>query len=135
LLVEDNPADVRLAKYALRASGSESVLTVVSNGEEAIAFLRRTGSYAEAVRPDLILLDLNMPRKDGREVLAEVKADPVLRRIPVVVFTTSRAESDIIRCYDLAANCYIVKPADVDLYLETLRAIEHFWLTTVTRGN
>jgi two-component system, chemotaxis family, response regulator Rcp1 len=134
LLVEDNPADVRLTQEAFRVSKVHSVLSVVRDGVEAMDFLRRAGSYTDAGRPDLIILDLNLPRKDGREVLAEIKGDAKLRRIPVVILTTSRAEKDIIRCYDLNANCYIVKPSDLDQFFEVIHMMERFWLTTVTRS-
>jgi chemotaxis family two-component system response regulator Rcp1 len=133
LLVEDNPADVRLAREAFKNSQVQSVLNVVKDGMEAMSFLRQEGNYSEAGTPDLILLDLNLPRKDGREVLAEIKGDAGLKRIPVVIFTTSRAERDIGTCYDLNANCYIVKPADLDEYFRAIRTTQEFWLTTVTR--
>ena len=116
-----------------KTSKTQSVLTVVKDGVEAMDFLHQAGSYTNAGQPDLILLDLNLPRKDGREVLAEIKGDAALKRIPVAVFTTSRAEKDINKCYDLNANCYIVKPADLDQYFEAIRATEQFWLSTVTR--
>ena len=131
LLVEDNPGDVRLAVEALKESGASTRLTAVPDGVEAMAYLRQQGDYAQAARPDLILLDLNLPRKDGRQVLAEVKADPSLRRIPVVVLTTSQADQDINRCYDLHANCYIAKPVDLDHFLTVVRSIEDFWCSTV----
>ena len=131
LLVEDSPADVRLTIEALRDAKVRNNLHVAQDGEEALAFLRREGEHAEAVRPDLILLDLNLPKKDGREVLEEVKADPQLRRIPVVVLTTSEAEQDILRSYDLHANCYITKPVDLDQFITVVRTIEDFWLTIV----
>jgi two-component system, chemotaxis family, response regulator Rcp1 len=134
LLVEDNPADVRLTQEAFRASKVHSVLSVVRDGVEAMDFLRRAGSYENAGKPDLIILDLNLPRKDGREVLAEIKGDGQLRRIPVVILTTSRAEKDIIWCYDLNANCYIVKPSDLDQFFDVIHRMERFWLTTVTRS-
>lgn len=131
LLVEDNPGDVDLAREALADSKISNTLSVVSDGVEAMAFLRREGAHAEARRPDLILLDLNLPRKDGREVLAELKGDPGLRRIPVVVFTSSQAEEDILRSYDLHANCYITKPMDLKQFIRVITAIEDFWLTIV----
>ncbi|MFQ6132216.1 MAG: response regulator [Armatimonadota bacterium] len=131
LLVEDNPGDVRLTQEGLKQGKICNHLSVVADGEEALAFLRREGEYADAARPDLILLDLNMPRKDGREVLAEVKADEALRHIPVVVLTTSDAEKDILRSYDLHANCYITKPVDLDQFLEVVKAIDDFWLSVV----
>ena len=131
LLVEDSPADVRLTVEALRDAKVRNNLHVAQDGEEALAFLRREGEHADAVRPDLILLDLNLPKKDGREVLEEIKADPQLRRIPVVVLTTSEAEQDILRSYDLHANCYITKPVDLDQFITVVRTIEDFWLTIV----
>jgi chemotaxis family two-component system response regulator Rcp1 len=134
LLVEDNPADVRLTRDAFKTSQAHSTLSVVKDGVDAMEFLHRKGNFADAVRPDLIFLDLNLPRKDGREVLAEIKADEDLKRIPVVILTTSRAEKDIMASYDLNANCYIVKPADVDQFFEAIRNTEHFWLTTATRS-
>lgn len=131
LLVEDNPGDVRLTREALRESKLLNELAVASDGVEALAMLRRQGDYSDATTPDLILLDLNLPRLDGREVLQAVKEDPVLRRIPVVVLTTSEAEQDILRAYDLHANCYIVKPVDLEQFLHVVRSIEDFWLTIV----
>jgi CheY-like chemotaxis protein len=127
LLVEDSPGDVRLTREALKDSVPPSRFNVVRDGEEALAFLRRQGPYHNAPSPDLILLDLNLPKKDGREVLAEIKQDPDLKRIPVVVLTTSEAEQDIVRAYDLHANCYITKPMDLDDFLETIREIHRFW--------
>jgi chemotaxis family two-component system response regulator Rcp1 len=134
LLVEDNPGDVRLTREAFKTSKLHSVLNVVKDGVEAMAFLHRAGSYAAAPKPDLIFLDLNLPRKDGREVLAEVKGDAALKRIPVVILTTSRADRDIVASYDLNANCYIVKPADVDQFFEAIHSAEQFWLMTATRS-
>jgi CheY-like chemotaxis protein len=134
LLVEDNPADVRLTREAFKTSKTESVLTVVKDGVEAMDYLHHVAGYADAQTPDLILLDLNLPRKDGREVLAEIKGDAELKRIPVVILTTSRAEKDIIAAYNLNANCYIVKPADLEQFFEVIRNTEQFWLTTVTRA-
>jgi two-component system, chemotaxis family, response regulator Rcp1 len=131
LLAEDNPGDVRLTREALREGKVHNNLAVASDGVEAIAYLRREGEHAEAVRPDLILLDLNLPRKDGREVLAEIKADPALRNIPVVVLTSSQAEEDIVRAYDLHANCYVTKPVDLDQFIRVVEAIEDFWFTIV----
>lgn len=131
LLVEDSAADVRLTREALLDAKVWNRLTAVENGIEALAFLRRQGAYTEAPRPDLILLDLNLPRKDGREVLAEIKADPDLRRIPVVVLTTSQAEEDILKSYELHANCYVTKPLDMGRFLAVVKAIDHFWLTIV----
>jgi CheY-like chemotaxis protein len=131
LLVEDNPGDVLLTREALRDSKMRNRLHVAADGVEALAFLRREGRHAGAPAPDLILLDLNLPRKDGREVLAEVKADPALRHIPVVILTSSQAEQDIARAYDLHANCYVTKPVDLDQFLTIVRSIEQFWFTIV----
>ena len=131
LLVEDNPGDVRLMREALRAGTSTRKLDAVEDGEEALAYLRRRHPYTDAPRPDLIFLDLNLPRKDGREVLSEIKQDDKLRRIPVVVLTTSEAERDISRVYELHANCYVKKPTDLDEYMEVIRACENFWLHVV----
>jgi two-component system, chemotaxis family, response regulator Rcp1 len=131
LLVEDNPGDVRLTIEALKEGKVSNRLSVARDGVEALAFLRREGPHATAPRPDLILLDLNLPRRDGREVLAEIKADARLRRIPVVVLTTSNAEEDILRTYDLHANCYINKPVDLDQFISVVRSIDDFWLTVV----
>jgi two-component system, chemotaxis family, response regulator Rcp1 len=130
LLVEDNPADARLTREVFEGGRLTTHLNVVADGEEALAFLRREGRYAESPRPKLVLLDLNLPRKDGREVLQELKADPSLSRIPVIVLTTSAAEADILHSYDLQANCFITKPLDLDEFFEVVRAIEDFWLTT-----
>ena len=131
LLVEDNPGDVRLTREALREGKVRNNLYVAADGVEALRFLRREGEHADAVRPDLVLLDLNLPRKDGREVLEEVKADPSLRHIPVVVLTSSQAEQDIARAYDLHANCYVSKPVDLDQFIHVVRSIEDFWFTIV----
>lgn len=131
LLVEDNPGDARLAAEAFKEGGIPTHLHVASDGIEAMAFLRRLGRHEFAPRPDMILLDLNLPRKDGREVLAEIKEDPALRRIPVIVLTTSQAESDITRAYDLHANCYIVKPVDFDRFIDVVKGIEDFWCSLV----
>lgn len=131
LLVEDNPGDVRLTIEALKDGKVHNHLSIASDGVEAMEFLRRQGRYASAPRPDLILLDLNLPRKDGREVLCEIKSDPGLRSIPVVVLTTSQAEEDIIRAYDHNANCYITKPVDFDQFMKVVKSIEDFWLTVV----
>lgn len=131
LLVEDNPADVRLTLEALKESRVLTNLHVVGDGVAAMAFLRREGEYQKAPRPDLVLLDLNLPRKDGRQVLAEVKADDDLKRIPVAVLTTSQAEEDVVRSYDLHANCYVTKPVDLDQFLHVVRTINEFWLTIV----
>jgi CheY-like chemotaxis protein len=131
LLVEDNPGDVDLTIEALKDGKVRNRLSVVEDGVEAMAFLRREGKYAEAPHPDVILLDLNLPRKDGREVLAEIKADEQWKRIPVVVLTTSGSEQDILKSYNLHANCYITKPVDLEQFIEVVRAIEGFWLTIV----
>ena len=131
LLVEDNPGDVDLTRETLLDSKLLNHMSVVNNGVEAMAYLRREGKYVDATRPDLILLDLNLPKKDGREVLAEIKADERLRRIPVVVLTTSSAEKDILQTYDLHANCYITKPVNLDQFSAVVRAIEEFWFTIV----
>ncbi|HKC76738.1 MAG TPA: response regulator [Chloroflexota bacterium] len=132
LLVEDNPGDVLLTTEALEEAKLHINMSVVSDGVEALAFLYRRGPYAEAPRPDLMLLDLNMPRKDGREVLAEIKAAPDLRGIPVVVLTTSRAEQDIVRTYNLHANAYVTKPVDLEQFIAIVHAINQFWFTIVT---
>jgi two-component system, chemotaxis family, response regulator Rcp1 len=131
LLVEDNPGDVRLTVEALKEGKVRNHMSVVTDGEKAMSFLRREDGYADSPRPDLILLDLNLPRKDGREVLAEIKEDPDLRRIPVVVLTTSKAEEDIVRSYNLHANCYITKPVDLDQFISVVRSIEDFWFSVV----
>lgn len=131
LLVEDNPGDVRLTREALTESKLNIELHVVRDGEEAMAFLRREGAYVNSQRPDLVLLDLNLPKLDGREVLARLRADANLRRIPVVVLTVSTAEEDVLRSYDLAANCYISKPIDLDQFVTVVRAIEQFWFQIV----
>lgn len=135
LLVEDNPGDVLLTQEALRESKVANHLYVVRDGEEAMAFLRRQGLFDRAVRPDLILLDLNLPKKDGREVLAEIKADEDLKRIPVVVLTVSQAEEDILKSYNLHANCFISKPLDLEQFMKVVRSIEDFWLTIVKLPN
>lgn len=131
LMVEDNPGDVRLTQEALKEGKMRNKMHVVEDGVEALAFLRREGQYADAPRPDLILLDLNLPRRNGREVLAEIKEDPDLRRIPVVILTISQAEEDIFKTYDLHANCYITKPVDLDQFIKVVKSIEDFWLTIV----
>ena len=131
LMVEDNPGDIRLTQEALRENKMNNTLHVVKDGVEAMAFLRREETYADARRPDLILLDLNLPKKDGREVLREIKADKELGRIPVVILTTSQAEEDIIKTYDLHANCYISKPVDLEQFTQVVQSIEFFWLTIV----
>jgi chemotaxis family two-component system response regulator Rcp1 len=132
LLVEDSAADVLITTEALKTAKVGNKLHVVADGVEAMAFLRREGRYATAPRPDLILLDLNMPRKDGRQVLAEIKADENLRSIPVVILTSSKTEEDIVRAYGLHANCYITKPVDFHSFVEVVRSIEQFWFTVVT---
>jgi len=131
LLVEDSPADVRLAQEAMKEAKVLNNLSVVDDGIKAMQFLRKEAPYAKAPRPELILLDLNLPRKDGREVLGEIKSDPELRRIPVVVLTTSHAEGDILRAYNLHCNCYITKPVDFQQFLLVVKSIEDFWLTVV----
>ena len=131
LLVEDNPGDVRLAAEALAEANVLNHLSVAEDGVEALAFLHREGRYAAAPRPDLILLDLNLPRKDGREVLLEVKYDPDLRRIPVIVLTTSQADEDVLSSYDAHANLYISKPKDFDQFMDAVKLIEGFWLTVL----
>jgi len=132
LLVEDNPADVRLTREALQEAKVLNTLHVVEDGVEAMDFLHKRGLYANGPSPDLILLDLNLPRKDGREVLAEIKQDEKLKFIPVVVLTTSRAEEDIVRSYNLHANAFVTKPVDLKQFLEAVRVIEEFWLAVVT---
>ena len=131
LLVEDNPGDVRLTIEALKDGKVHNHLNVVGDGEEALAFLRRQGQYANSPRPDLILLDLNLPKKDGREVLMEIKQEEGLKQIPIVVLTTSTAEKDIFKTYELHANCYISKPVDFDQFINVVKSIEDFWFTVV----
>ncbi len=131
LLVEDNPADVRLTQEALKEEKIHNTLTVVNDGVEAMQYLRRQGKYAAAARPDLILLDLNLPRKDGREVLEEIKDDKDLKCIPVVVLTVSNAEADILKTYHLHANCYITKPLDLEQFSTVVKSIQDFWLSIV----
>jgi CheY-like chemotaxis protein len=131
LLVEDNPGDVRLTKEALLEGKVMNRLSVAPDGEEALRFLRRSAGYETAPRPDLVLLDLNLPKKDGREVLAEIKADERLRRIPVIVLTTSKADEDVIKSYQLHANCYITKPVDFGQFISVVKSIEDFWLCVV----
>lgn len=132
LLVEDNQADVRLTMEALKEGKISNNLSVARDGEEALLFLKKLGKYANSSDVDLILLDLNLPKKDGREVLAEIKADENLRRVPVVVMTTSKAEEDILKSYNLHANCYVVKPIDFDKFIDVVKAIEDFWVSIVT---
>lgn len=131
LLVEDNPGDVRLTKEALKDGKILNNLHVATDGVEAISFLLQEGNYSDAVRPDLILLDLNLPKKDGREVLAEIKSQEELKRIPVVILTTSSAEEDIIKSYGCHANCYITKPVDLDQFIKVVKSIEDFWMNIV----
>jgi two-component system, chemotaxis family, response regulator Rcp1 len=131
LMVEDNDGDVFLTMKALKAAKISNSVDVVHDGVEALEYLRRQGKYASAPRPDLILLDLNLPRKDGRQVLAEIKPDPQLRSIPVVVLSSSGAEQDVVKSYDLHANCYIVKPVDFAGLMQVIQSIETFWLTLV----
>ena len=135
LLVEDSEPDVRLTKEALREAKVRNRLSVVEDGVEALAFLRREGQYADAPRPDLILLDLNLPRMDGRQVLEQIKNDKSLKSIPVVILTTSKSEEDVLRAYKLHANCYITKPVDFNRFMEVVQSIEDFWLTVVTLPN
>lgn len=130
LLVEDNPGDVRLTQEAFKEAKVSIKLDVTMDGAEAIKFLRKEGEYADAVTPDLILLDLNLPKKDGREVLKEIKTDDLLKRIPVVILTTSNAEQDIMKSYNLHVNCYINKPVDFEKFFDIIQKIEEFWLTT-----
>ena len=131
LLVEDNPGDVRLTQEAIREAKIRNQLNVVNDGEQAIAYVRRQDVYSDRPRPDLILLDLNLPRKDGREVLQELKSDPDLHRIPVVVLTSSAAEQDILSTYDLYANAYVTKPVDLEQFLHVVASIQDFWLNIV----
>ncbi|MDZ8053439.1 MAG: response regulator [Aulosira sp. ZfuVER01] len=131
LLVEDNPGDALLTRIALEDSKIAVHLNVVEDGVEAMAFLRKQDKYANVPHPDIVLLDLNLPKKDGREVLAEIKGDEHLKRIPVVVLTTSQAEEDILKAYNLAANCYITKPVDFDQFVKIIRSIENFWFAIV----
>jgi len=131
LLVEDNAADVRLTREALKDAKILNILHVARDGEEAMEFLCRKGKHADAPRPDLVLLDLNLPRKDGREVLAEIKANEDLKRIPVVILTTSKSEEDVLKAYNLHANCYVTKPLDLDQFIRVVQAIEDFWFTVV----
>jgi len=131
LLVEDNPGDAQLTRIALENSKISIHLNVVEDGVEAMAFLRKQEKYVKVAHPDIILLDLNLPRKDGREVLAEIKADENLKRIPVVILTTSQAEEDILKAYNLFANCYISKPVDFDQFVKIVESIENFWFAIV----
>ncbi|MDZ8224185.1 MULTISPECIES: response regulator [Nostoc] len=131
LLVEDNPGDAQLTRIALEESKISIHLNVVEDGVEAMAFLRKQEKYVKAAHPDIVLLDLNLPRKDGREVLAEIKGDENLKRIPVVILTTSQAEEDILKAYNLCANCYITKPVDFDQFVKIVQSIENFWFAIV----
>ena len=131
LLVEDNPGDVRLTQEVMKDAKVRNHLNVAADGVEAMAFLRREGRHAEAPRPDLVLLDLNLPKKDGREVLEEIKQDAGLQNIPVVILTTSQAEEDVLRSYQLCANAYVTKPVDLERFLEVVKSIESFWLEIV----
>jgi CheY-like chemotaxis protein len=132
LLVEDSPADILLTREAFEHNKIVNAIHVVEDGIQAMDFLYKRGAYASAPRPDLILLDLNLPRKNGREVLAEIKADPDLRSIPIVVLTTSSADEDILRAYDLNANCYVIKPVGFDNFMQVIQSIRHFWFSVVT---
>lgn len=131
LLVEDNPGDVRLTSEVFKEGKIRNKLHVVKDGEEALQFLKKEGKFAKAVHPDLILLDLNLPKKDGREVLDEIKNDPELKRIPVIILTTSTAEEDIVKTYNSNANCFVSKPVDLDEFMSVIKSIENFWLTIV----
>ena len=131
LLIEDNPGDIRLTQEVLNEAKVLNTLSVVKDGAKAMAYLRREEEFADAIRPDLILLDLNLPKKDGREILDEIKKDPDLKRIPVVILTTSSAEQDILKSYDKYANAYITKPIDLGQFVDVVRSIEHFWLSIV----
>jgi CheY-like chemotaxis protein len=135
LLVEDNPGDSRLAKEALKESKLKNNLYIAEDGVEAMNFLYKTGKYSKMPRPDLVILDLNLPKKDGREVLAEIKNDDNLKRIPVVILTISKAEEDILKTYNLHANCYVTKPLDLDQFMKVVKSIEDFWLTIVKLPN
>ncbi len=130
-MADDNQGDVRLALEALKGAKVKNNIHVVEDGMEALAFLRKEGKYAKVPRPDIFLLDLNMPKKDGREVLAEIKADPELKSIPVVILTVSQAEEDILKSYNLHANCYISKPVDLDQFIKIVKSLEDFWFTIV----
>ena len=131
LLVEDNPGDVRLTQEVLKEGKVHNSLSIVENGVQALSFLRKENEYKDAPTPDLILLDLNLPKKDGREVLLDIKKDPELKKIPVVVLTTSQAEEDILKVYDLNANCYVSKPVDLGQFIDVVKSIEDFWLSIV----
>ncbi|HTG67740.1 MAG TPA: response regulator [Candidatus Udaeobacter sp.] len=131
LLVEDNPGDIRLIVEVLKEGKINNNLSVVEDGEQALAYLRREGDFQHSIVPDIILLDLNLPKVNGTEVLAEIKKDPLLKYIPVIILTTSEAEQDILKAYDLHANCYITKPVNLEQFLTVVRSIENFWLTIV----
>lgn len=131
LLVEDNPGDIRLTKEVLKEGKINNTLSVATDGDEALLFLKRKGNYKNVITPDIILLDLNLPKRDGREVLAHIKSDPDLKLIPVIVLTTSNAEDDIRRMYEHHANCYITKPVDFNQFINVIRSIENFWLSIV----
>jgi chemotaxis family two-component system response regulator Rcp1 len=131
LLVEDNPGDIRLTREVLKEGRIRNILNVVNDGDEAVRYLNKHGEYANMLRPDIILLDLNLPKKDGREVLAEIKADPLLMMIPVIILTTSSAERDIVNMYTHHANCYITKPVDFNQFINVIKSIENFWLNIV----
>jgi CheY-like chemotaxis protein len=135
LLVEDNPADIRLTREALNEGAFAHCLSLAVDGEEALAYLRREGAYATAPRPDLILLDLNLPKVDGAHVLAEIKSDKALRRIPVIVLTTSSAERDVVKAYDLYANSYITKPLDLHNFMSMIGSVKAFWFTIARRAS
>ena len=132
LLVEDSPADILLTREAFEQNKIMNPIHVAEDGIRAMDFLHKRGEYASAPRPDLILLDLNLPRKNGREVLAEIKSDPELKKIPIVVLTTSSAEEDILKAYDLNANCYVIKPVGFDNFMNAIQSIRHFWFSVVT---
>ena len=131
LLVEDNPGDIRLTKEAMKEAKIINNLNVVEDGVEALAYLRKKGKFKDANRPDLILLDINLPKKNGREVLAEIKQDKNLKQIPVIILTISKAEEDIIKTYELHANCFITKPVDMDQFIKVVKSIEYFWFSIV----
>jgi CheY-like chemotaxis protein len=131
LLIEDNPGDVRLTIEALKESKIINNLQVVDDGIEALSYLKKEGIYKDKPRPDLIILDLNLPRKDGREVLGEIKSDPVLKQIPIVILTTSEAEEDIIKSYELHANCYITKPVNMEQFIKVVKSVGEFWFSIV----
>lgn len=131
LLVEDNPADIRLTMEAFKEGKFLSKFNVVTDGEEAINYLQKKGKYGNAIRPDLILLDINLPKKDGKEVLLEIKNDENLKSIPVIILTTSKSEEDVLKTYNLHANCFITKPVELDKFIEVAKSIEDFWLTIV----